>query len=117
MVEEWIIFYYLTSNGSNPVHDFITSQSENAQGKIGRTLDLLSKYNIQVREPHVKKIGGTPLWELRILGGDSLRIFYVVVLSKSFLLLHGFLKKTNKTPANEIKIAINRLTDWRRRNK
>ena len=111
----WKIIYFQSSGRSNPVREFIQSLHVNAQGKVARTLDLLSHYNIRVREPHAKKVVGTPLWELRIIGGDSVRIFYVAVLLESFLLLHGFEKRSNKTPKREIDTALSRLREWNKR--
>lgn len=111
----WTIIYFQSETGTNPVLDFIQSLSMTGQGKVARSLDLLANYNIRVREPHAKKLRGTPLWELRILGGDSVRIFYVSVVSESFLLLHGFEKRTQKTPQKEIDMALSRLRDWKKR--
>lgn len=111
----WTIIYYQYTTGANPVRTFIQSLSVSARGKVARSLDLLANYNIRVREPHAKKLRGTPLWELRILGGDSIRIFYVAVLSESFLLLHGFEKRIQKTPRKEIDTALSRFADWKQR--
>ena len=61
--------------------------------------------------PHIKKLTGTDLWELRILGADKIRIFYVALTGKTFLFLHGYKKQTDKTPPKEIKIALNRLAE------
>jgi phage-related protein len=60
----------------------------------------------------ILKIIGTDLWELRILGKDNLRILYIAVTGRTFVLLHGFKKKKNKTPQKEIKIAESRLTEY-----
>jgi phage-related protein len=116
MNKSWEIIYFQSISGSNPIRDFILSLNIHAQGKVARTLDLLSNYNIHVREPHAKKLHGTPLWELRIIGGDNIRIFYVAVLTESFLLLHGFEKRTDKIPHREIETALSRFVDWKRRN-
>ena len=115
MEEVWEIIYYEQVSGSNPVRDFIQSLPLKAQAKIARSLDFLATYNIHIGPPHVKKLCGTPLWELRLLGGDNIRILYVTVLMRSFLLLHGFEKKTNKTPRKEMKLAITRLSEWKKR--
>jgi len=115
MDEPWEIVYYKQMSGVKPVREFIQSLPLNAQAKIARTLDFLATYNIHVRAPHAKKLQGTPLWELRLLGGDSVRILYVTVLVRSFLLLHGFEKKTNKIPMKEIRVALARLSDWKKR--
>lgn len=67
--------------------------------------------------PHVKKLTGTPFWELRIVGSESVRVLYIAVTGKTFLLLHGFKKKKDKTPLKEIKVAENRLAEYRSRTK
>lgn len=115
MSEVWKIIYYELSSGTKPVLDFIASLPLKARAKIARSLDLLAVYNIHVHEPHAKKLQGTPLWELRILGQDSVRILYVAVLGKSFLLLHGFEKKTAKIPTKEISTALARFIDWKKK--
>lgn len=69
----------------------------------------VQEYGLQAIIPHVKKLTGTPLWEIRILGGDNARILFVTQLERQILLLYAFIKKTNKTPAKEIAIAQKRL--------
>jgi len=74
-------------------------------------------FGIRLGLPHVKKLTGTQLWELRILGSDSLRVLYIAMTGKTFVLLHGFKKKKDKTPPKEIKIAEGRLDELRSRIK
>jgi phage-related protein len=69
----------------------------------------VQEYGLQGIISHIKKLTGTPLWEIRILGGDNVRILFVTQLAKQIILLHAFVKKTNKTPAKEIGIALKRL--------
>jgi phage-related protein len=88
----------------------------NAQAKISNTFDLLLEFGIRLGLPHVKKVVNTNLWELRIVGGDNIRIFYVASSGKKFLLLHGFVKKTQKTNKNELKTAIFRLKEFNKNN-
>jgi len=64
---------------------------------------------LQAVIPHVKKLTGTPLWEIRILGENNARILFVTHIGKQIVLLHAFIKKSNKTPAKEIAIALKRL--------
>ncbi len=90
--------------------------SPNAQAKISNTFDLLLEFGIRLGLPHVKKVVNTNLWELRIVGGDNIRIFYVASSGKKFLLLHGFVKKTQKTNKNELKTAIFRLKEFNKNN-
>lgn len=115
MTDKWSIKIYESSSGDKPVEDFIKSLDEKAQTKMARTFDHLEEFGTALGQPHMKKLVGTSLWELRILGSDSIRIFYVTVTVKTFLLLHGFKKKTQKTPRKEIVIAEKRLNEYQTR--
>lgn len=116
MEGKWKILLYRTLQGEAPVKTFIDSLELKAQSKVYNSIKLLEAFGILVGLPHVKKIAGIDLWELRILGSDSIRIFYIAMTGKTFLLLHGFKKKKNKTPSKEIKIARERLADHRSRS-
>ncbi|MDP3758623.1 MAG: type II toxin-antitoxin system RelE/ParE family toxin, partial [Candidatus Daviesbacteria bacterium] len=76
---------------------------------------LVQEFGIHLGSPHAKKLTGTDLWELRIVGGDSVRVLYVATAGKTFVLLHGFKKKKNKTPPKEIRIAEERLLEYKSR--
>lgn len=115
MVEQWSIIFYKTLQGDTPINDFILSLEIKAQSKIKDSIKLLQEFGIRLGPPHIKKLTGTELWELRILGSDSIRIFYIAVAGKNFLLLHGFKKKKNKTPPKEIRTAEDRLVEFRSR--
>lgn len=116
-MQNWQIDYYESATGKKPVEDFINSLEEKAQVKIVKTLELLEEFGIKLNAPHVKKLTGTPLWELRILGSDSIRILYITRTQKRFLLIHAFKKKTQKTDKREIKVAIDRLHEYESRKK
>lgn len=115
MEEQWKILLYQTLQGDSPVKEFIDSLEQRAQAKVYDAINLLKNFGIRIGSPHVKKLSGIDLWELRILGADSIRVLYIAITGKTFLILHGFKKKKNKTPPKEIKIAQERLTDHRTR--
>ena len=71
----------------------------------------IEEYGLETAIPHIKKLSVTPLWEIRILGGDSVRILYVTQQEKKVLLLHAFVKKTDKTPLKEINTALSRFKE------
>ncbi len=83
--------------------------------KVSRTFDLLEEFGLEGIYPHAKKLTNISIWELRILGADSIRIFYVTFTGKIFLLLHGFKKKSQKTPPKEIDTAKKRLNEYKSR--
>ena len=103
MEEQWKVLLYTTLQGEKPVNEFIHSLELKAKTKVYNALELLKSFGVSVGSPHIKKLTGTELWELRILGSDSIRILYIAITGKNFLLLHGFKKKKDKTPPKEIK--------------
>lgn len=61
--------------------------------------------------PHTRAMGGG-LFELRIKAAEGIaRVFYCTVVDRRIVFLHQFVKKTDKTPARELRIAQNRMKD------
>lgn len=114
-MEEWKVSLYKNPQGEEPVSEFIMSLELKAQTKVRNSIRLLKAFGTSIGLPHVKKLTGTDLWELRILGTDSIRIIYITITGKTLLLLHGFKKKKNKIPQKEIKMALGRVAEFRSR--
>lgn len=108
----WDIEYWESGQDNQPIYDFIESLPYRAQAKVANTFDLLASYGIHLGSPHVKKVRNQNFWELRILGTNNIRFFYVAIIDKKFLILHGFVKKSNKIPIKEIKLAKQRLMEY-----
>ena len=89
------------------VKKFISNLQKDTQSKVLRYVELLKKFGPNLRMPYAKRIT-KDLYELRIRGKQETRIFYTIRSNKAFL-LHGYVKKTNKTPLREIKKALARL--------
>ena len=112
----WNIIFYEKEDGRVPVQEFLDKLPVKHLAKALRDIDVLEKYGITLTEPHAKHINGK-LWELRIKSASDIsRIFYFVPVGKNIVLLHGFVKKTQKTPNREIETANNYLEDYQRRN-
>jgi phage-related protein len=62
----------------------------------------------------VKPLAGTKkLFEIRIKDKSNIhRILYFTYTGRRFVLLHGFTKKTEKTPVREIEIAVKRMEEY-----
>ena len=103
------VIYYTTTLGDSPADDFVKSLSSSQAAKIIRILSYVEIYGLVTPIRHVKKLTGTPLWEIRILGQDNIRVLYATMDEDAIIVLHGFLKKTQKTPLKEIEIAMKRL--------
>ena len=90
------------------VLSFIKKLQKPAQSKVLHEIELLEQYGENLGMPHVKKITAL-LYELRIHSTQEVRIFYALK-EDSVILLHGFLKKTQKTPRREIETAEKRFS-------
>ena len=115
----WNIEFYRKENGDTPAFDFIKSLPEKLMAKTFSEIELLEKFGTQLREPYVKAIQGKRydgLWELRVkFSSDNVRIFYFTFRANTFVLLNGFLKKSNATPKRELERALQYMNDYKRR--
>ena len=104
-----------------PVLDFILGLNPKQQAKVYREIDLLEKFGSELHYPHVDTIKGKKykgLLELRILfSSDLIRIFFFLPKGNIAILLHGIIKKKQKTPKKELEIALDRKNDYLRRIK
>jgi len=116
MNRQWKIELYTKVNNECPVLDFIQSLPPKHRAKIEREIDLLQEFGINLTYPHTKKMAGEQykdLWELRIkFASDISRVFYFLHTDDTYVLLNGFVKKTNKTPKNELDKAISYKQDF-----
>ena len=73
---------------------------------------LIETHGLQnVHEPYIKHIEDV-LWEIRIKGKDGIsRALYVTAKSKRVVVVRVFVKKTQKTPRREIKLALKRAQE------
>ena len=67
-------------------------------------------------EPHTKAMG-QGLFELRLKGSEGIaRVLYCTQVGRRIVVLHSFVKKSNRTPARELAAAVNRMQEVRREN-
>ena len=106
-----IIFYKL-ENGNSPAEDFIMSLNSKMKAKTFRAISLLKEYGNELREPFSKPLRDG-LFELRVkLGTDIVRILYFFCKGKLIILTNGFVKKTQRTPEEEINLALKYKADY-----
>jgi len=117
----WELEYYQKENGEIPVEDFLLTLNPKLRAKAYSDIMLLKKLGINIREPYSAPIKGEKykgLFELRTkFSSDITRIFYFTYDKNKFVLLHGFVKKTNKTPERELECAIKYKNDYEGRCK
>ncbi len=82
------------------------------KAKFSRVSKLLAEFGPQgVKAPHVKSltVEGVPFWEMRLSGRNNIaRAVYVTQVNEQIIVLHIFIKKTQKTPAKAIATALRR---------
>lgn len=93
--------------------DFVQSLSPVQRAKVSRLITYIEEYGLVAAIRHVKKLTGTPLWEIRVLGQDNIRVLYATIEEDTIVILHGFIKKKQKTPERELRTAISRLHLWK----
>lgn len=107
--QEWSILFYVDERGHSPALEFLHSLDLRTQARFDWSIEQLKIRNIRAGEPLVRHLGGR-LWELRRESNTNIyRLLYCMVAGRRILLLHGFQKRTQKTPRQEIAVAQNRL--------
>ena len=103
----WQITCYLDARRRNPVEEFIRTLPARERVLVRARIDFLAEVGNGIREPLSKSLGGG-LFELRV---KSTRIFYCFKPGGVIVLLHGFIKKSQKTPRRELQIAMTRMEE------
>ena len=103
------IIYY-----SEQVQEDIMSLPDTLQARyIGLTQRML-EYGPNLGLPHTDAFGGG-LFELRLKGGEGIaRVFFCTMVEQEIVMLHSFIKKTQKTPEKELKIAKSRMKELKK---
>lgn len=105
--------FYLTSAGANPVRDWLIALPASDRHQLGHDINAV-EYGWPVGMPLCRSLGGG-LWEVRSTL-PSRRIARVIfcLADNEMILLHGFIKKTQKTPVDDLRIAQDRRKEIER---
>lgn len=126
-----VVFYVLIS-GRVPVKDFLIGLPPRPRAECFRVLERIEEEGLDVSGITTRQIQGK-LWELKVRSSGEIRIFYFVMppqddasvngrrrpgdpqqkrqSEESLVLLHGYMKKTQKAPKKEIAIAKRRMKE------
>lgn len=116
MKENYQVVYYMTRSGDKPFSKFLDSLEKRQQAKVIRIFQYIKEYGLDAITVHTKKLTRTPFREIRIVGRGNIRIIYILPKAYTILVLHGFVKKKQKTPRKELEIAFARYKDWLKRS-
>jgi len=99
-------YFYKAPSGNEPVRDWMKLRRPEEKKAIGEDIKTV-EYTWPVGYPLVEKMD-KDLWEVRTNLPDGISRVLFTVWEKYMVLLHGFIKKSNKTPQQELETAKKR---------
>ena len=110
------ILFFKDKHGREPIKDYLTElaskNDKNSRAnlkKISEYISILAEFGTYVGEPILKHLDGD-IWELRPMRN---RILFAAWEGDKFVLLHMFVKKTQKTPKREIETAKRNFENYK----
>ena len=111
-MSDYKVIAYEKENGEVPVEDFLDSVNPKMRAKIFGLLGILQEKGNMLREPYSKHLDDG-IFELRCkFGSDITRVLYFFYYEGRIILTNGFVKKTQKTPKEEIQLAKDRRKNF-----
>lgn len=107
--------FYTTKDGKKPARDFLNSLEPKMKAKMVRMIELLENNGSDLRMPYSEYVGNG-IFELRAkVGNDISRELYFFFSGQKAILTNGFIKKTQKTPKEQLKLAEKYKKDYEAR--
>jgi phage-related protein len=107
--------FYRTEAGAEPVRSWILDLTDGDCRMVGVALNEI-QFRWPIGMPRVRKLQAR-LWEARIMVKDGIARVFFTVDGFYMVLLHGFIKKSQKAPATDLETAIKRLKAYEKDNK
>jgi phage-related protein len=105
--------FYRLANGKSPIEEFLDSLTGKQAQKVLWVLQLIEELDVIPRQYFKKLADSEGIWEVRIqFGNDIFRLLGFFDGGTLLILTNGFAKKTQKTPPQEIALAIRRKEDY-----
>jgi len=102
----YVITYY-----NQEVQEEIMSLPATLQARYINLTDRMLEYGPNLGLPHTDAFGGG-LFELRLKGAEGIaRVFFCTIVKQEIMMLHSFIKKTQKTPNKDLNIAKLRMKE------
>lgn len=103
---DWTIEYY-----SQQLEMEVLNLPEGLLARYLHLTELMIEFGSNLGMPHTKPID-KGLFELRLKSKEGIaRVFYCTKVGKRIVMLHSFIKKTQKIPKKEQKLAIQRMKE------
>ena len=103
------VSFYRSASGTEPVRDWLIELPKAARRAIGEDMKTV-QFGWPIGMPVVRKME-KGLWEVRShINGGTARVLFTVS-DEQMVLLHGFVKKSQKTPADDLQVARQRMKE------
>jgi len=104
----WTITYY-----SDSVQEEILAMPTGYLGSYLRYADRMEVFGPDLGMPHTRAMGDG-LYELRLKAAEGIaRVLYCIIVGRKIVMLHQFIKKTDKTPPRELETARRRMKEFK----
>lgn len=100
------VYFFKETSGNEPVRQWLSELSSRDRKSIGRDIRIV-QLDWPVGSPLIKSLGNK-LWEIRSSLDDRIARTIFIFKDGSIILLHGFIKKSQKTPLKELELAQKR---------
>ena len=105
--------FYRLPNGNSPIEELLDSLTGKQAKKVLWVLRLIEELDVIPRQYFKKLVGSEGIWEVRIQFGNNIyRVLGFFASGTLIILINGFAKKTQKTPPQEITLAIRRKKEY-----
>lgn len=103
---KWHIKYY-----NQKLEEEILNLPDGLLARYLRLTDLMCEFGANLGMPHTKALDGG-LFELRVKSKEGIaRVFFCTKIGKKIVMLNSFVKKSQKTPKNQLRIAKTRMSE------
>ena len=109
------VVFYEKEDGTIPAAEFMVSLDEEMRAKITRSLKILEARGYTLRAPYSKELTMESWNCARTFGGNISSVLYFFVVGNTAVVAKGFIKKSQKTPPEEIQRAKTYRADYERR--
>lgn len=107
------VAFYRTREGNQPVREWLKSMAREDRRTVGEDIKTV-QFGWPLGMPLIRKLEAG-LWEVRSNVSQGIARTLFTVAGDAMFLLHGFVKKTRKTPPHELNTARRRLANLRER--